>query len=172
MILSRCFVECNKRTIWTSLAAFAHIAERVREKSSWQNMKTMLCYHRRPKLTIRGIDQIWMIYVRVSSKTWLACVEGGIVGAREIKFWRRSRLKRMAKPREIPPARELGYFEYRPLLSPHWPQLIPINSIIQPIRADNFLTKYRRKGDRVTLCYCCVHGEQRKFAKGNTRTAS
>ena len=44
----------------------------------------------------------------------LACVAGGIVGAHEIKFW-----KRMAKPREIPPARELGCFEYRPLLSPH-----------------------------------------------------
>ena len=49
----------------------------------------------------------------------LACVAGGIVGAREIKFWPQSRQKRAAKPREIPPARELGYFEYRPLLSPH-----------------------------------------------------
>ena len=55
----------------------------------------------------------------------LACVAGGIVGAREIKL---SRQKRAALPREIPPARELGYFEYRPLLSAHWPQLIPINS--------------------------------------------
>ena len=28
----------------------------------------MLCYHRRPRLTIRGIDQKIMIYVRVSSE--------------------------------------------------------------------------------------------------------
>ena len=49
-------------------------------------------------------------------------------GVCKIKFWRQSRLKRVAKPRGIPPARELGYFECRPLLSPHWPQLIPIKS--------------------------------------------
>ena len=32
----------------------------------------------------------------------LACVAGGIVGVREIKFWRRRRQKRAAKLREIP----------------------------------------------------------------------
>ena len=49
----------------------------------------------------------------------VTCVAGGIVGAREMKFWRLRRQKRAAKPREIPPARELGYFGYRPLLPPH-----------------------------------------------------
>ena len=41
----------------------------------------------------------------------LACVAGGIArgaGARN-KFWRRSRSLRAAKPREISPARELGF---------------------------------------------------------------
>ena len=32
-------------------------------------LKTSLVYHRRPKLTIGGIDQIFMIYLRVSSET-------------------------------------------------------------------------------------------------------
>ena len=49
----------------------------------------------------------------------LACVADGIVGARSKVFWRRSRQERAAKPREIPPARELGFYECRPLLSPH-----------------------------------------------------
>ena len=31
--------------------------------------RTQLFDHRRPKLTIRGIDQIFMIYLRVSSET-------------------------------------------------------------------------------------------------------
>ena len=30
-----------------------------------------------PKLTIQGIDQIWMIYIRVSSETWLPKVRTG-----------------------------------------------------------------------------------------------
>ena len=41
------------------------------------------CYclfsHRRPKLTIRGIDQIFMIYLRVSSETWLLYVCGVVL---------------------------------------------------------------------------------------------
>ena len=37
------------------------------------------CSHRRPKLTIRGIDQIFMIYLRVSSETWLLYVCGVVV---------------------------------------------------------------------------------------------
>ena len=36
----------------------------------------IFCAHGRPKLTIRGIDQILMIYVRVSSETWLPQVRG------------------------------------------------------------------------------------------------
>ena len=35
--------------------------------------------HMRPKLTIRGIDQIFMIYLRVSSETWLLYVCGVVL---------------------------------------------------------------------------------------------
>ena len=35
--------------------------------------------HRRPKLTIRGIDQIFMIYLRISSETWLLYVCGVVL---------------------------------------------------------------------------------------------
>ena len=55
------------------------------------------------------------IYESYPLVRFLACVAGGSAGAREIKFWHE--VKRAAKPREIPPARELGYFECRPLLS-------------------------------------------------------
>ena len=41
------------------------------EEGSWK--------HRRPKLTIRGIDQIFMIYLRVSSETWLLYVCGVVL---------------------------------------------------------------------------------------------
>ena len=63
--------------------------------------------------------------------------------AREIKFWRRSLQKRAAKPREIPPARELGYLNTAHFY--HLIDLIDLNwaQLIQPIRADNFLTKHR-----------------------------
>ena len=44
MILSRCFVKGNERTIWTSLAAFSHITERVGVKTSWKKTREMLCY--------------------------------------------------------------------------------------------------------------------------------
>ena len=40
---------------------------------------TGVLYHRRPKLTIRGIDQIFMIYLRVSSETWLLYVCGVVL---------------------------------------------------------------------------------------------
>ena len=42
-----------------------------------------------------------IVLIKLSAKTLIACVASGIVGAREIKFWRRSRQKRAAKPREI-----------------------------------------------------------------------
>ena len=41
----------------------------------------------------------------------LACVAGGIVGAREIKFWRRSREENGEGGFEIPPARKPWVFE-------------------------------------------------------------
>ena len=45
------------------------------------------------------------------SSEMLACVAGGIVGAREIKFWRRSREENGERDFEIPPARKPCVFE-------------------------------------------------------------
>ena len=44
----------------------------------------------------------------------IACVAGGIVSAREIKFWtseRRSREENGERDSEIPPVRKLEFFE-------------------------------------------------------------
>ena len=92
----------------------------------------------------------------------VACVAGGIVGAREIKIWRRSREKyRLPENLGI-----LNTAHFYHLIDLNWSQLI------QPIRADNFLTKYRRKGDRVTFVIVACMADKGEFAKGDTRTAS
>ena len=42
-----------------------------------KNASLHILHHRRPKLTMRGIDQMLMIYVRVSSETRLPqCMRG------------------------------------------------------------------------------------------------
>ena len=48
--------------------------------------------HRRPKLTIRGIDQILMIYIRVSSETWPLKVRGVVLHIGRWEFERFTRL--------------------------------------------------------------------------------
>ena len=58
----------------------------------------------------KGIDHYkWHRLLSEKAST----VKNGIACLRKGKL--RSRQKRAAKPREIPPARELGYFECRPL---------------------------------------------------------
>ena len=69
---------------------------------------------------LSGIEHFYItVIIRFSNKRSLRSWR---YGAREIKFWRQSRQKRAAKPREIPPAGELGYFECR-----HFYHLIDLN---------------------------------------------
>lgn len=89
IVISRVPVDTSHDTKWKSFTDFSLLANLVpRPFFLLPNLKhkalgfrlghcvevisqsVFLRPHRRPKLTNRGIDQIWLVYVIVSSRTW------------------------------------------------------------------------------------------------------
>ena len=104
---------------------------------------------------------LWRLQLIFSGHVFVAvaCIAGGIVSAREIKFWRRSRQASSEAARRM----GRGTLKYRLpenlsfLNAAQFYHLIDLNwsQLNQPIRTDNFCAKYRRKGS----CCCCMNGK-------------